>query len=328
MTFGYYENINKIDQVLGTDCPPNYPCVAGVYLSNLWYGHQQILVEYLGLDPKLVPLLGKVQHGWQPLTGIDYEQGMRVEIAAGRDPFWVWNRRNIELAKAEGFNWGRAIGAPFLYKYPDSKWPKWSSPIESTLLALPTHSISTLRVEGWELYANWLADFAKVEGFTKVEASLHFMDYIDESLHRIFTDLGIEISTIGGYFQKNYLDKVVDRFNRVTAVVSDRVCSGGFYALLGGKPFAVCGPMLAATKQEDFDHDDLGPAGDQDWIQKNIPALAGGKFCDKMRVAYDELGAEYVEDKRKLFEDLFYPAIRRWKLIPDRALPFDSEKQG
>ena len=104
--------------MMGPDCPPKYPCVAGIYLSNLWYGHQQILIEYLGLDPMLVPLFGRLQNGWQPTTGLDYEQGMRLEVSWGHDPFWVWSRRNIENCRAAGLTWGRAIGAPFLYRNP------------------------------------------------------------------------------------------------------------------------------------------------------------------------------------------------------------------
>lgn len=292
---------------LGPDLPPAIPCYAGIYLSNLWYGHQIILLEHMRLDPARVALPGKVQHGWQPGTGLDYEQGMRLEVTHGRDPFFVWGRRQLDNARAAGLGWGKAIGAPFLYIAPQASPPFRE---RSGLLAFPTHSVNAdMMVQGWQTYADDLAARAKAEGFAQATVCLGYRDWQDE-VRTVFADRGVATACLGGPFNRRFLHDFIALVEAASAVVSDRACSAGFYAMWLGRPFSVSGTPLLSPGNE------LGPAGDPEWLATHIPELAGGRFSASKSVAMRELGAEFVCSPEDLFARLFLPGFQRWGSPP------------
>lgn len=287
------------------DRPPAIPCYAGIYLSNLWYGHQIILIEHMGLDPARVALPGKLQNGWQPGTGLDGEQGMRLEVTHGRDPFYVWGRRALGDARAAGLDWGVAIGAPFLYLRAKAR----SKPKKDTLLAFPTHSVSDdMIVTGWAEYADDLVAFARAEGFAHVVVCLGFRDWTD-TVAGVFAEREVRPVCLGGIFNRRFLNDFVDLVDRATAVVSDRACSAGFYAMHLGRPFQVRGQPLMSPGN------DLGPAGDPSWLATNVPEV-NGRFSASRRVADRELGAEFVRDPEELFACVFRPGFQRWGMAP------------
>src|SRR3990167_542554 len=99
--FGMANENSMIEIPQTISAPPNVSCERGIFLSNLWYQHQQMIVAAMGFDPRLVPLPGKLQNGWQPGTGLDGEQGMKTEVIADRLPFYLWSRRALQNALAE-----------------------------------------------------------------------------------------------------------------------------------------------------------------------------------------------------------------------------------
>jgi hypothetical protein len=287
--------------------PPDVPCERGIFLSNLWYQHQQILVRYMGLSEQLVALPGKLQNGWQPGTGLDGEQGMKMEVVQAGCSFYLWSQRAERNALAEGLDWGDVIGAPFLYG--QTVTLATECPQSPTLLAFPTHSVDpNYPVVGWTEYARDLYLFARAEGFERVVACLYWRDYESEAhvgtQHEprvLFAAANVETVTLGSPFSVNFLDRFAALVRNATVVTSDRVCSAGMYALWLGRPFLVRGPCLAATHPEL----DIGPAGDPEYLKREFPELLHLDGQVHHEVADHELGSEFKRSPEELIRIVF-----------------------
>jgi len=284
--------------------PPNFPCERGIFLSNLWYQHQQIIVAAMDLDSRLVPLPGKLQNGWQPGTGLDGEQGMKLEVIADRLPFYLWSRRALDNARAEGLDWGEAIGAPFIYAFDGNLLPSGNE----SLLAFPTHSVDPdYPVAGWEVYADGLLAFARSEGLTPIAVCLYWRDFECAQTCSVFGKRGIETTSLGDPFQYGFFDRYVALARKHAVVTSERMCSAGAYALWCGRPFVVTSTPLAATHPDL----DIGPAGDPEWLQHEFPELLHLDGKVHREVAERELGLEFKKTPEALREAIFVRMLKR-----------------
>lgn len=278
--------------------PPDFPCERGIFLSNLWYGHQQAIVRHMGLDPKLVALPGKLQNGWQPGTGLDGEQGMKMEVTRDRLPFYLWSSRAMRHARAEGLDWGRVIGAPFLYAFP--------APVRVSggvgLVAFPTHSVEReWRVAGWRAYASDLAMWAWAEGISPVRACLYHIDYACDEIRQAFAAANVEVVTLGDPFGEGYLGRFAELVRAHEIVTSERVCSAGMYALWLHRPFWIRGRPLDATHPEL----DIGPAGDPSYLRREFPELLRHGHDVQRDTAARELGRDHVRSPDALIDVVF-----------------------
>lgn len=292
----------EIPQTIGA--PPNSPCERGIFLSNLWYQHQQTIVTAMGFDPRLVPLPGKLQNGWQPGTGLDGEQGMKLEVITDRLPFYLWSCRALNNALAEGLDWGEVIGAPFIYAFERNLPPSDNE----SLLAFPTHSVDPdYPVAGWEAYATDLLAFAKSNGLSPITVCLYWRDFECDSTCEVFKAKGIEVVSLGDPFKHGFLYRYEALVRKHAVVTSERVCTAGMYALWCGRPFIVHGMPLAATHPEL----DIGPAGDIAYLCKEFPELLRLDGKVHREVAERELGLEFKKDADGLKEAIFGRVLER-----------------
>lgn len=267
-------------------------------LANEWYDHGKILRSYIGFDVE-IQINGKVQHGWQSGCGIDGERGYKPEAKKVGFPIYAWSRRNLEVARAEGFAKVRAIGAPFIYR----DFGQDPGPADSkSLLCFPYHSIPEYRVStDWRLYGENLLATARSLGFSSVTVCLHWHDYAHESTREAARSSGVEIVTLGHPESPRFMNRCVMLIREHAAVTSDRICTSGIYAAALNRPFFVSGEELKSDPPDP----DVGLGADRKWIKKEMPEFL--EFTGKVHLgtALRELGAEYKLSKEQLRQTLY-----------------------
>ena len=257
----------------------------GVYISNRWYGNQDILLRAADID-RNAWFNGKLQFGWQPGTGLDWEQGMKLEVKTQRLPFFVWNKRNINRCRKEGLNWGFAIGSPFLYE----KFTPTNERLKSAIM-FPLHSAPEYLTCGWEQTA---ADFKKLADAHGLGATmcLHPEDYQNKTILSSLEKLDICVTCCGDKFYNRYMHRFVDLVSAHELVVVDRASTSLFYAAVLKRPIMLMESQIKIARDDYFENDEYAP----NWLRQNYPwAVAGGYNQDQ---ALSELGQEYVDVPR------------------------------
>lgn len=232
--------------------------------TNEWYGIRKILHKYIDFNVDL-PILGKVQHGWQPdtVSGIHGEHGYIDEVCKARAPVYVWSTGNLKKALEYKLN-AYAVGSPWLYLVEEPLPARGN-----TLLAFPTHSYREMKIKGmnWREYTRELLLVAKKEGFDKVAISLHAEDYT-EQLRVELLNYGVEAITFGRTMVEDYFYRVRRSIRSVRAVTSDRICSSVFYALYENTPVFLKGRPIFRDPPDPVDTDI-----DYSWAKKHFPSL-------------------------------------------------------
>lgn len=265
--------------------------------ANEWYDHQTILRRYIGMKADL-QIYGKVQHGWQSGCGIDGERGYKPELAQHRFPVFLWSKRNLDAAHAEGFTWAKAIGAPFLYRpsFPDP------GPSGRGLLAFPYHSLPEYPLAAdWHRVASDLLATAKEHGFDRATVSLYYYDYLNGEACKAIRESGVDVITFGNPSEPYFMDRLDYAIREHAAVTSDRVCTAGFYAEILDRPFFVSGTALRSDPPDP----DEGPGADRDWIRREFPGFLTFDGRCHREVAERELGLEFKQSPSDLLRTLY-----------------------
>ena len=275
------------------DMPPPGRSPRGVYLANQWYGHQATLLAYMGL-PLDTPLHGKIQIGWQSGTGLDAEQGCRLEVTHYRLPFYVWGPRHLRACQAAGLGWGHGIGAPLLYS---EAWKNADATERSGVaLGMPSHSHAPYWIDdGWRAWAQDFRQWARAQGLVPL-ACLHPADYVRDATLAAIEDEGVPVTCVGGAFWPGYPDRLVGLLASSAVVVTDRVCSPTFYAAALGRRSIVRGtPRVPGNVPAD---EWRAVEVDHDWAAREFPWTVDGS--DGRDAALRELGAEFVRSPEEL----------------------------
>lgn len=256
--------------------------------SNGHYSHRSILNRYAGVAEG-TPLPGLLQHGWNHDLG-----AVRGDVRIpAPDPFFCWNRRNLEHCQRAGFGHAVALGAPFLY-LPPAAPPR---PTPRSLIAVPLHSWEKVKIQqDFEAYAESLAQIAGA--FSQVTVSLYWYDFQDPANRAVFERRGMEVVTVGA--RDNNPQFLADQralLGRFSHVTSNRVQTGLFYALALGLRGFLYGPPMGVEDRIDR----TGELFDA-WQRREFPALDWERFGDDdLRwLGERELGSEFLRTPEEL----------------------------
>lgn len=282
-----------------------------MFRENAYYGHDVVLAEYAGVEPQ--PLAGALQHGWT------WGPGTASGPAPGRHPLLLWSRRNLEQARAAGYERCVPVGSPLLYLR-DAERPR---PGDGSLLAFPFHGwegggVDAL-VEGYTRYADDLLALAR-DDFTRLGVHLYWLEHDRADVRAIFEERGFEILTAGARDgNPGFLRRLAENVGRYDVVTSNRVATCSFYALALGRPYFLHGPDMRLTGEPDE------TVGGSAWCARELPELLFDAFDGSVAsgVAERELGAEFRLAPETLAEVLGWSGrgyLERVGLGLDRAL--------
>lgn len=267
--------------------------------ANGHYSHRSILNQYAGV-PEGTPLPGLLQHGWNHDLG-----ATRGDVLLpAPDPFYTWNRRNLEHCQRAGLHHAVALGAPFLY-LPD---PPAADPPPRSLMAVPLHSWEKEKIP--QDFAAYAAALSEIAGqFNSVTVSLYWFDYQDPANRAVFERLGMSVVTAGArdnnpQFLLNQRSMLLSHSH----VTSNRVQTGLFYALYLGLKGFLQGPPMGVEDRIDRSGELFAA-----WQQLTFPELSWDGRADRelTELGSRELGAEFKRTPEQLRELLGWnPADR------------------
>lgn len=289
------------------DLPPQGKSSRGAYLANQWYGHQAALLRYMGL-PTDEPIHAKMQIGWQPNTGLDGEQGMKLEVRKQRLPHLLWGNRHKVAMASQGITWGHAIGAPFLYGAARAVEALMSHLLLGSRrvrpIAFPCHSVEGYSIlSGWREFAVDLVEWSRAQGWDGATVCLHPTDYARTELRVALEAVeGVSLFCCGGIFDTGYLGAWLRAVAAHDAVVVDSATSAMFYAAWVGKPVFCRGNPLRTSPH----HPDDAQEKDHTWIASEFPwAMNGATGAPIVDAAGRELGADCLKSVAQLREILY-----------------------
>lgn len=305
---GWYEGCDDEQNAFPepTIAPSLFSC-----MSNDLYGGSSILRSYCGVKEYL-PIVGRIQHGWEPGPGNVIEAANVSKI----DRYYTWSplatrrlgmiRVHSELESAkillgkpafDALGDGRptfiAIGAPYLYL------PEVLDvgPVNTDwLLAVPGHGTlcSPDIAHPWSKFLACTKEFATERGFKHVSISLYADD--DKRDNReIVRSFGFVPVSSGRVGNPGYLGHVRSFIRQHAAVISDRVCTAGMYALYENRPFWIVGAGTVSHDPPDA-YADL--VTDEEWIREFYPGIWRGGLAGREE-ALRELGTKLPPERLK-----------------------------
>lgn len=285
-----------------------------MWAENAYYGHRAALAAYAGVSAAL-PIPGRLQHGWQPGPG--------HPLATFADPglHLVWSSRNVEAAHAAGVDDVVAIGAPWLYAYPEPAAGQGEG-----VLAMPFHGWERAKVAGdFERYADALL-LLRERGEGDVAVCMYWAEFDDPALRAIFERRGFRTVTAGRRDDNPaFLATLRDLLAEHRLVTSNRIATATFYALASGRDFLLHGPVMGLAGSDDPD----GSVFDR-WQRASFPALCeqgrepgSAGLARRIAIGPAELGAPHVRSPAALRELLHWTpggAAKLGRIVAQRQL--------
>ena len=272
----------------------------GTCTTNEFYGHATILRRYVGVFDHRLPLLGRLQHGWQPGPGILVDEFSKKATSL------IWSARNKEMATSMGLP-AISIGSPVFYldKQPPCPNPKG-------IIAAPQHSTAIVSLEEemvfWGHYCKWLLDFARTHGLSPITMCLHANEYERKNICSQIEGYGIEVTWAGHVFNNaGFLPALLARFSHYEVVTSNIMSTAIVYGSLSGARVIVGGPIPVVKFSSDFSESDFDyttAATKRSWIEENFPEFVSDSMdiSKQRKTALFELGEEFVYTKTELWK--------------------------
>lgn len=254
--------------------------------ANHYYGHSGILRRYVGVTTPR-PLIGPLQHGWNPGTGFtprDLPRPLRRVV-----PCFVWNSKNLAASKAAGYRRVWAIGAPFLY-LERLMPPRPGGPTGGTI-AYPFHGWERQSVVGsHDAYAQ---EILEREGQATV--CLYWLEYKNRSVRIRYESRGHRVICHGHRGEDEFLKRQMDELRGHSRMVTNRVATALWYAAWLRLEVEVYGPRMT-LRGEGTPNRVYGSQATR-W-----PALFRGSVSHEegRSLAAEELGAEWIREPEDL----------------------------
>ncbi|HTU30635.1 MAG TPA: hypothetical protein VMF07_14720 [Solirubrobacteraceae bacterium] len=267
-----------------------------MHTENQLYGHASILHEYCGYtDEFLWPIHGVLQHGWMSIPG-DHPALGRLPVTK-----FMWSEHIGDQAIAEGWEGVTPIGASFLYLLALPQ-PRLDAEPEGTIV-YPWHGLPWSQTIGD--HRRYVAEVLEVED-GPVTFCLHWHDYEQEALRRIYSPEGARVITNGPPIvqdlnlrgrirvDRSYLTRQLFELRRHRRVVSNRLTTAILYGIAAGNEIGLYGPPM---------HNELDTVG-YAWFQKRFPELHGVRADpEAARIVGDrELGRDLLRTPEELRE--------------------------
>jgi hypothetical protein len=167
------------------------------FSENFAYGHQEILLKYIGQDFSS-QIVGVIEHGASRPNFLEDVRSPRF-LWGKKTNFWAWSKDTEELAFLKGFKNVKAIGAPWLYMK-EAAWKKnelhkFSS---NRFLVMPSHSTGNAseiaNVKEKEMRAR---KFREIIGNKFATVCLHAADFCDPETREAFEKYEFKVTCVG-----------------------------------------------------------------------------------------------------------------------------------
>jgi|TARA_B110000483_G_scaffold240466_1_gene321130 hypothetical protein len=272
-----------------------------MFVDINWYGQLSILTKYLKTNIKIP--FASIQHGYINTNDFDMSGPRKLKAV----PYLVWNKKIENYFQSKKDYNVKAIGAPFIY----IKNIKKKNPKGSMLMLI--HSENMLKQE---IASKLLLRKIKKHYPAPHKISLFYKDYNTKNIN-YYKNQGFKVITFGSRNNTNHLSKLYKTLNEIECFITDYVGSPFFYALyLKTKTKLIQNQYKYNTdlntkkfynKFMSFKERERQEFFKKFYNSKFIPQKVGYK------IAYEELGVEYLKTKSELFKLLGYDYL--WKKI-------------
>ena len=166
-----------------------------LYSENFAYGHQEILLKYMGLDLS-TQILGIIEHGASRPNFLEDVRSPRYKWGK-KTKFWAWSKETENLALTNGYKNVKAIGSPWLYLKKSTKIDDEVSRTEKYLV-MPSHSVGNLsEVANFGMKLLRAQKFREVVGDQTATVCLHAADFCDPETREAFAKFGFDVTCVG-----------------------------------------------------------------------------------------------------------------------------------
>ena len=246
----------------------------GRYPDNFVYGHQEILLKYMGFEFS-TQILGVIEHG-APLPNF-LEDVRSPRYKWGRKTkYWAWSKETESLALKNGYKNIQAIGSPWLYlKNAISNEIDSKTSRSKRFLVMPSHSVGNLSdVADSSMKLLRAQKFREAIGNQMATVCLHPADFCDPETRESFVKFGFDVTCIGSSLiqppwsssgnRVKSLYTLMNLMKNHTHFVTDHYGTAIFYAIDLGLEIAI----FPEIKQ--FQNLDFGTSGNPNEFEARI----------------------------------------------------------
>ncbi len=167
------------------------------FSENFAYGHQEILLKYIGQNFSS-QIVGVIQHGASRPNFLEDVRSPRFAWAK-KTTYWAWSKDTEELAFRQGFKNVRAIGAPWLYlKMRALESLELGKFFSSKFLVMPSHSTGNAsEVASREEKDLRARKFREAIGNEFATVCLHAADFCDPEIREAFEKYKFKVTCVG-----------------------------------------------------------------------------------------------------------------------------------
>ncbi len=265
-----------------------------LYAENFAYGHQEILLKYMGLDFS-TQIIGIIEHGASRPDFLEDVRSPRF-IFGQKTKFWAWSNETEKLAHESGFKNVKAIGAPWLYL--KNSINKAEFPVaqkQKKVLVMLSHSTGNAsdvaNVQIKNLRAQKLRDAIGDELAT---VCLHAADFCDPEARESFEEYGFNVTCVGSSLiqppwsssgnRERSLYTLLKLMHDHTHFVTDHYGTALIYAIDSGLEISILPEVkeyqrldvVSSEKQDAYSH---AVESEKKFLFKNFPQ-AINRFCE------------------------------------------------
>lgn len=167
------------------------------YAENFAYGHQEILLKYMGLNFS-TQIIGIIEHGASRPNFLEDVRSPRFHWGQ-KTNFWAWSMETEALAKKNNYKNIKAIGAPWLYLKKSVETELTTSPQPSKkFLVMPSHSTGNAsEIANLEIKKLRAKNFRDAIGDQFATVCLHAADFCDPDTRESFETYGFNVTCVG-----------------------------------------------------------------------------------------------------------------------------------
>lgn len=292
------------DQVNLHSSNPHYSKM--LYAENFAYGHQEILLKYMGLDFS-TQIVGIIEHG---ASRPDYLEDVRSPrfLWGQKTNFWAWSTQTEQLAHKSGFRNVKAIGAPWLYLRKSLGFTAPPLPQrQRRVLVMPSHSTGNAsEVAKFQIKKLRAQKLREAIGDELATVCLHAADFSDPETRDSFEENGFGVTCVGSSLiqppwsssgnRVRSLYTLLNLMHDHTHFVTDHYGTALIYAIDLGLEISILPEVkeyqnldvLSSAKQDIYLK---VTKSEKDFILKNFPQ-AIDRFCEAAE--FSELSAKML----------------------------------
>ena len=234
---------------ISVNIKPHSARYADLFYSQFYYGHREILLNYLEKDSDLL-LCGILQHGVRQIGLTPYpedSQDFKTPRLANwrRSPLWVYSKETVTHLRKLGARGNiQAIGAPWNYMTPAVANQKFDSSDNTAkkFVVFPTHTQIGIVVNLNEFQIRDRINYWKeLADFQPLTVCLFWIEFLDPKWQKVCKEEGVAIACAGigttdpvwaqNPSRLSFLYKLRDIISEHTHCIFEAFSSGIFYAI-------------------------------------------------------------------------------------------------